>query len=117
MSVGVREGRLSCPDGKRTLLRAAIAEARDEAQKRGRVRWKRARSLVGKLSNIAQVLPELKRVLRGGYAVTQAPAAGSARGGWRRAGEWRQLRRGGRAEEDWVELLDVAEQLLEENEG
>eukprot|EP00965_Chrysotila_dentata_P097159 3211301-Pleurochrysis_carterae.AAC.1 len=105
MSVGVREDRLRCPEGKRALLLAAISEARREAEERGRVRGRRARSLVGKLANIAQVLPELKRALRGGYTVDQAPAASGARGGWRRAGEWRPLRRGGQAEADWLELL------------
>eukprot|EP00965_Chrysotila_dentata_P172590 5695152-Pleurochrysis_carterae.AAC.1 len=68
MSVSVSGDRLRCPEGKRTLLLAAIAEAREEAVRRARVQWKQARSLVGKLANVAQVLPELKRVLRGGYA-------------------------------------------------
>eukprot|EP00965_Chrysotila_dentata_P088394 2919505-Pleurochrysis_carterae.AAC.4 len=93
-----------------------VAEMRAEAVDSGRVRWRQARSVVGKLANVSQVLPELKRVLRGGYALTR-PAGGSAGGGWRRAHEWLQLQRGGRAAVAWVELLDTATALLGDNEG
>eukprot|EP00965_Chrysotila_dentata_P181498 5991072-Pleurochrysis_carterae.AAC.1 len=89
------EARLRCPAGKRELLLAAMAEMRAEAVSSSRVRWRQARSVVGKLANISQVLPELKRVLRGGYALAR-PAGGSAGRGWR-VDEWLQLQRGGRA--------------------
>eukprot|EP00965_Chrysotila_dentata_P105312 3478203-Pleurochrysis_carterae.AAC.1 len=68
MSVGRDEGRLRCPAGKRELLLAAMAELNVELTTRARVPWRQARSVVGKLANLAQVLPELKLVLRGGYA-------------------------------------------------
>eukprot|EP00965_Chrysotila_dentata_P182152 6014929-Pleurochrysis_carterae.AAC.1 len=68
MSVGRDEGRLRCPGGKRELLLAAMAELRGELTRNARVPWRQARSVVGKLANLAQVLPELKLVLRGGYA-------------------------------------------------
>eukprot|EP00965_Chrysotila_dentata_P172640 5697377-Pleurochrysis_carterae.AAC.1 len=60
MSVGRGEGRLRCPDGKRELLLAAMAELRAELTERTRVPWRQARSVVGKLANLAQVSPELK---------------------------------------------------------
>eukprot|EP00965_Chrysotila_dentata_P063847 2115889-Pleurochrysis_carterae.AAC.2 len=98
LSLGVHEGRLRCPEGKRELMRAAIAEHRDEALQGARVHWRRARTLVGRLANIAQVLPELRRVLRGGYAVAQPPGGGARHA----AQDWRHLRKGGRAESDWL---------------
>eukprot|EP00965_Chrysotila_dentata_P123271 4074133-Pleurochrysis_carterae.AAC.1 len=61
-----------------------MAEMRGELDREGRVHWRQARSVVGKLANLAQVLPELKLVLRGGYAVTR-PAGGGTGKGWRRA--------------------------------
>eukprot|EP00965_Chrysotila_dentata_P056127 1860375-Pleurochrysis_carterae.AAC.1 len=67
-SVGAAEGALRVPANKRELILAALAEMRDEATERSRVHWRKARSLVGKLSNLAQALPELKPSLRGGYA-------------------------------------------------
>eukprot|EP00965_Chrysotila_dentata_P017238 572214-Pleurochrysis_carterae.AAC.2 len=105
MSLSVRGNRLRCPAGKRELVMSAFAEARTEAMRHGRVRWKQACSLVGKLANIAQVLPELKRYeagaawrLRGGTGAAPEQEEGRMAP---RIGEWRQLRRGGRAEEDW----------------
>eukprot|EP00965_Chrysotila_dentata_P197191 6178050-Pleurochrysis_carterae.AAC.1 len=99
------EARLRCPVGKRELLLAAMAEMRVEAVSSSRVRWRQARS----------VLPELKRVLRGGYALAR-PAGGSAGRGWR-VDEWLQLQRGGRAAVAWIELLDTAAALLDDNGG
>eukprot|EP00965_Chrysotila_dentata_P022114 732006-Pleurochrysis_carterae.AAC.1 len=61
-------------------MEALGAEARG-----GQVRWRSARTLVGRLCNLAQAFPDLKPLLRGGYAVSR-PATGAARG-WRRAGE------------------------------
>eukprot|EP00965_Chrysotila_dentata_P231171 6198194-Pleurochrysis_carterae.AAC.1 len=65
---------------------------------------------------MAQALPELKASLRGGYAVAQ-PSRGGAAGGWRRGDDWAPLRPGGAAARDWLELLDVAADLVETNEG
>eukprot|EP00965_Chrysotila_dentata_P109521 3619893-Pleurochrysis_carterae.AAC.1 len=94
-------------------MRATIAELCDDARGQARVHWRRARALVGRLANIAQVLPELRRVLRGGYALAQPPG-GDAR---RAAQDWRPLRRGGRAESDWLQLLETGDDLLRSNEG
>eukprot|EP00965_Chrysotila_dentata_P124163 4103504-Pleurochrysis_carterae.AAC.1 len=110
MAVGRGEGRLRCPGGKRELLLAAMAELRAEMSERSRVPWRQARSVVGKLANLAQVLPELKLVLRGGYAVAR-PAGVYADGGGRRPDEWLRLRPGGRAAHEWRLMLDVATDL------
>eukprot|EP00965_Chrysotila_dentata_P150059 4956580-Pleurochrysis_carterae.AAC.1 len=84
-----------------------MAEMRGELEREGRVHWRQARSIVEKLANLAQILPKLKLVLRGGYAVTW-PAGGGTGKGWRRSSEWLWLRKGGRAAQDWKLLLDVA---------
>eukprot|EP00965_Chrysotila_dentata_P118264 3909366-Pleurochrysis_carterae.AAC.1 len=65
---------------------------------------------------MAQVMPELRTVLHGGYAVALPPNGGTG-GGWRRGDEWAQLRPGGAAARRWVELLDAAAELVEANEG
>eukprot|EP00965_Chrysotila_dentata_P056153 1861276-Pleurochrysis_carterae.AAC.1 len=116
MSVGRGEGRLRCPEGKRELLRAALAEMRVALKEEHTVPWREARSAVGKLANLAQVLPELRLVLRGGYAVTR-PAGGATGRGWRRADNQLRLRPGSRAAQDWATALDVSESLLRDNEG
>eukprot|EP00965_Chrysotila_dentata_P093655 3095170-Pleurochrysis_carterae.AAC.1 len=61
-----------------------MAELSAELTRDSRVPWRRARTVVGKLANIAQVLFELKLVLRGGYAVAR-PAGAGGEGGGRRA--------------------------------
>eukprot|EP00965_Chrysotila_dentata_P110606 3654235-Pleurochrysis_carterae.AAC.1 len=115
MSVGRDEGRLRCPDGKRELLLAAMAELRTELTANARVPWQQARTVVGKLANLSQALPELKLVLRGGYAVAR-PAGAGPDGGRRRADEWLHLRPGGRAAREWQLMLDVATELVTANE-
>eukprot|EP00965_Chrysotila_dentata_P093187 3077916-Pleurochrysis_carterae.AAC.1 len=116
MCVGHDEGRLRCPDGKRELLLAAMAELSSDLAQDARVPWRQARSVVGKLANLAQVLPELKLVLRGGYAVAR-PAGAATESGGRRADDQLRLRRGGRAAREWRLLLDVATDLVTTDEG
>eukprot|EP00965_Chrysotila_dentata_P166367 5492517-Pleurochrysis_carterae.AAC.1 len=116
MSVGRDEGRLRCPGGKRDLLLAAMAELQDELAGNTPVPWRQARSVVGKLANLAQALPELKLVLRGGYAVSR-PASAEAAGGGRQLDEWLHLKKGGRATREWQLMLDVATDLVTANEG
>eukprot|EP00965_Chrysotila_dentata_P141732 4684267-Pleurochrysis_carterae.AAC.1 len=79
MSIGRDEGRLRCPSGKRELLLAALAELQAELANDATVPWRQARSVVGKLANLAQALPELKLVLRGGYAVARPAGSGACR--------------------------------------
>eukprot|EP00965_Chrysotila_dentata_P136531 4515186-Pleurochrysis_carterae.AAC.1 len=49
-------------------LMLAEMQAPEAEARAGGVRWKRASTLVGRLCNLAQVFPELKPLLRGGYA-------------------------------------------------
>eukprot|EP00965_Chrysotila_dentata_P039001 1296831-Pleurochrysis_carterae.AAC.1 len=90
---------------------------REEATRSARVHWRKARTLVGKLANLAQVLPELKVSLRGGYAVAHPPRGGTAGGCWRRGDDWAALRPEGAAAREWVDLLDVAAELVGANDG
>eukprot|EP00965_Chrysotila_dentata_P207995 6184449-Pleurochrysis_carterae.AAC.1 len=116
MSIGRDEGRLRCPSGKRELLLAALAELQAELANDATVPWRQARSVVGKLANLAQALPELKLVLRGGYAVAR-PAGSGADGRGRRSDDLLRLRPDGRAAQEWRLLLDVAADLVSTNEG
>eukprot|EP00965_Chrysotila_dentata_P080849 2668643-Pleurochrysis_carterae.AAC.1 len=116
ISLGATTGRLRCPDSKRALLLASMADMRDEACDNAQVHWRKARSLVGRLVNISQVAPELKLPLRGGFAVARAAQGLGGRGGWRGGDEWLPLRKGGRARAEGLELLGAALALLDKNE-
>eukprot|EP00965_Chrysotila_dentata_P157852 5214908-Pleurochrysis_carterae.AAC.4 len=116
-ALGRRGERCASPTtNARLRILAAAAAARAETTERARVHWRKARSLVGRLSNLAQALRELKATLPGGCAVAQPPRGG-ATGGWRRGDDWASLQPGGRAAREWVELLDAAEALMDANEG
>ena len=106
-------GVLTCPELKRQAMRHAGAEARQLALD-GQVERKPAEQLVGRLCNISQALPELKCHLGGGYAVTKATWEV---GGVRRRPAQLQIKRGGGVQTEWLELLDLAEDVLEANEG
>ena len=80
----------------------------------GRAERKPAERLVGRLCNISQALPEIKCLLGGGYAITRSSWEV---GGVRRRPPKLQLRRGGGVQTEWLELLELAEDVLEANEG
>ena len=69
---------------------------------------------MGRLCNLSQAFPELKLALAGGYTVTRAEWSV---GGVRRKPRRMTVRQGGEAQTEWLELLALAEELLEENEG
>ena len=106
-------GALRCPELKRQSMRSAGSEAKRLALD-GDVERKPAERLVGRLCNISQALPEIKCHLGGGYAVTRATWEV---GGVRRRPPKLRLRRGGGVQTEWIELLDLAEDVLESNEG
>ena len=106
-------GRIDCPPLKRASMLSDIQSQTGEAL-RLRVDRKRAETLVGRLTNISQILPELKGTLHGGYAVTQASWVA---GGRQRKPKSVQLGRHSQAQADWLELLSMAEELLEANDG
>ena len=111
--VGLGAGRVDCPELKRQSVRAAAAAAAEEAVE-GRVDRERAETLVGRLCNLSQAFPELKLSLAGGYTVTRAEWSV---GGVRRKPRRMTVRQGGEAQTEWLELLALAEELLEKNEG
>ena len=110
---GLGAGRVDCPELKRQSVRAAAADAAAEATE-GRVDRARAETLVGRLCNLSQAFPELKLGLAGGYTVTRAEWAV---GGVRRRPRRMTVRQGGEPQAEWLELLALAEVLLEQNEG
>eukprot|EP00965_Chrysotila_dentata_P038824 1289999-Pleurochrysis_carterae.AAC.1 len=115
--VSARDRSIRCPDGKRELLLATVEEMmRRETATRGRVSWRGARTLAGRLCNLGQAFPELRSALRGAYAVAQ-PLRGRGGGGWRSTDEWLSLAKGGAAEAERLACLDVARDVLEHNEG
>ena len=106
--------RLDCPEGKRQVILADVREQREMALQEAAVDRRRATRLVGRLCNLSQVAPQLRSALHGGYGVIRASWV---TGGHRRAPRQLQLSPGGAAATDWIELLDLAEQLIEANEG
>eukprot|EP00965_Chrysotila_dentata_P230715 6197944-Pleurochrysis_carterae.AAC.1 len=67
---------------------------------------------------MAQAFPELRATLRGAYAVSQPPRRPErGSGGWRRTDDWLRLAKGGEAEAEWLACLEVAQHLLDSNEG
>jgi hypothetical protein len=116
LRVGRAAGKIDCPPLKRTSMRADIAAQRRAAFDELRVSRKPAERLVGRLCNLSQVLPELKSVLHGGYAVSQST--------WESGGHRRRppslplaASRDSNAYVDWLALLDVGDELLDANRG
>ena len=106
--------RVDCPALKRASMLADIDRQREAAEARLEVSRRPAERLVGRCGNLSQVLPELQRFMHGGYAVTMAAWA---IGGRRRRPPNLQLARGSGAFHGWLELLDVARQLISDNDG
>ena len=106
-------GRIRCPALKRAALLRALAKHSEEARD-GRVERGDAETTVGRLCNMAQAFPELKAALHGGYAVTKATWHA---GGRRRRLPKLELRAGSDTSRNWMELLELADVLLDGNEG
>ena len=106
-------GVLKCPELKRQSMRSAGEDAKRLALD-GLAERKPAETLVGRLCNISQALPEIKCLLGGGYAIIRSSWVV---GGVRRRPMQLTLRRGSGAQTEWLELLAMAEDVLEANEG
>ena len=106
-------GRLRCPELKRAALLRAI-QAHVDAARAGRVERREAETTVGRLCNMSQAFPELKVALHGGYALTKVTWHA---GGRRRRLPELELRDGSEASRNWLELLDLAAELLATNDG
>ena len=106
--------RMRVPDTKRAAMLACVATLSTEAELSATADRRRAQRLIGRLTNISQVLPELKPYLRGGYRATDT---GWAKRAGVRAPDTQRLRAGSLAHSEWKELLEVADDLLTHNEG
>ena len=109
----IAKRRIACTRQKRASMLGDIDEQREWARSL-RVECQRARGLVGRLGNLSQVFPEFLSVIHGGHRVAQPT--------WRRCGRLHRpgrikLRRGSRAHTGFVEMLDVAREVLTSNEG
>ena len=122
--VSVETQRIDCPPPKRRILLRDLRELRRAALAREALDQRAVERLTGRLANMAHVLPELAAHLVGGYAVGAARVAvrrrdGAGSSGRRarpRAGVVR-LREGSRCQLALLEMCDVAEQLLDANDG
>ena len=103
---------IRCPDGKRKAVRADVAAQRARAVGEGIVDRRRAERLVGRLCNLSQVAPPIRRHLSGGYALAHSSWPGSRRGEG-----LIHPKPGGPVMRAWLELLDSAELALEANSG
>ena len=108
------EWRIRVPELKRAAMLADISTLAAEADLYASAARRQAQRLIGRLTNVSQVLPELKPYLRGGYRATDT---GWARRAGVRAPDTQQLRAGSLAHTEWKELLGVADDLLAQNEG
>jgi len=116
--------RIDCPLPKRRVLLRDIGVLRQAAVGGQVVEQRGAERLTGRLANLSHALPELTPHLTGGYAVAAARQAPRRRGGAGAAAGRRRpkaglvkLRAGSRCQRAVVEMCDVAEQLLEANDG
>ena len=106
--------RMKVPETKRAAMLADAASLAAEAALHASAARRQALTFVGRLTNISQVLPELKPYLRGGYRATDT---GWAKRAGVRAPDTQQLRAGSLAHTEWQQLLEVADDLLTQNEG
>ena len=102
--------RLTCPELKRATMRHQIRHLEKSTVDESVVDGGKARRLVGRLNNLSQVFPELAAYLHGGYSALSARVNGNL---LRRV----RMAAGGLVRADWLELLAVAGEMLETNEG
>jgi hypothetical protein len=95
---------------KRSTMMADISSQAAEAEQ-GWVPVKRARTLVGRLTNLSQIFPEVKTYLRGGCAVTASLRQE------RRTPTKRKVRPTSTSGKEWQLLLSTAHNVLDANEG
>ena len=121
ISLGLRVDRsrraIDCPPSKRL----AIIDAAQRAQAAARasppqVDTARAGTLVGRLCNLSQVLPEIRPHLEGGYRVSRGAACAAARGR-RGGGTVIKLRADSGAHKGWAECLAAASTIVGANVG
>ena len=113
--------RIDCPLPKRRILLRDVRRLRDEVDTGQPLDQRGVERLTGRLANMSHVMPELAMCLAGGYAVASARqsrrASDTLRRGRRRRVDLVRLRRGGKCESSLRAMCDVAEHLLDSNEG
>ena len=115
--ISAKANTLKCPEQKRAVLLDTIARHMREASGSSDTaddcfvdQWTARRS-VGRLSNLAQVFPEVREYLHAGYRLIQ-PVGGA----WQLRSRMHIARRG-EPRRDWLELMRAARGLLQANEG
>ena len=99
------ERTMRCPQSKRGVLLAEISDLLTAVLEGRAFKRSRVETLVGRLVNLSQALPELAPHLAAGYRVANAPVPRLT------------LKRTGRCARAFTALLEVARQILETNEG
>ena len=99
------ERTMRCPQSKRGVLLAEISDLHTAVLEGRAFKRSRVETLVGRLVNLSQALPELAPHLAAGYRVANAPVPRLT------------LKRTGRCARAFTALLEVARQILETNEG
>ena len=106
--------RIECPKGKRDAISAVCAKELERVERDGTVDRDAAGRLVGRICNISQVAPELRPLLRGGYAVVEAPTGGKRSG---RPTAAVSLAAGSLTHTGWTSLLRETPTILQSNLG
>lgn len=106
--------RIRCPARKRATMLLDISAQASRARVELRVECKAAATLVGRLTNLSQIFPELKLYLHAGHRVAHSNRVSSSAGARSLV---KRMRAGGAAQLGWLCLLEEASQLLDANEG
>ena len=119
--VRAEEGRIDCPLSKRRIMLRDVRALREQVEQGAPLEQRAVERLTCRLGNMTHVLPELAPHLAGGYAVAAARRVGRRRadgtaGRRARLGMVRP-KAGGKVASALAEMCDVAEALLEANEG
>ena len=110
--ISARTGRLDVPLSKRNSLLCAIDEANKAAHEHSRADRRHTDRLLGRLINVAQVMPELSPFLRGGFRVLSATSRARLF-----TMETIPLARGSTAFVLWTELLEAARYIMRHHDG
>lgn len=109
--VMVKGGRICCPSQKRNTMIADIDAQTARAERELIVDVAPAGKLLGRMINLAQIFPEIRSYLHGGYAVA------SGIGPFRSVIATRSLAEGRGAQVNWLCLLEESKRLLQLNAG
>ena len=119
VSLGLRQNRstdsIDCPTSKRATMLRDLKDMGDGAQRGDGVHRKPLMRTVGRLLNLTQVMPELKPYMRGGFGLIKVLERQGRRRGY--AVSKVPLSPGSDRGREFLGMIDVASQLLRENNG